>query len=76
MMKGDENCSAASAALVRKIVRRSTGQDRCEVPILFSHTRFVSLAPTFFDAVEGGERNPSGSSLPMTIPGQNLQPSA
>jgi hypothetical protein len=39
MTKGDENCTAASAALVRKMVRRSTGQDRCEVPILSSQTR-------------------------------------
>jgi hypothetical protein len=38
MMKGDENCTAASAALVFRIVRRSTRQDRCEVTMLSSQT--------------------------------------
>jgi hypothetical protein len=38
-MKGDENCTAAMAALDFSIVRRSTGQDRCEVPILSSQTK-------------------------------------
>jgi hypothetical protein len=36
MMKGDENCTAAIAALDFRIVRRSSGQDRCEIPMLFS----------------------------------------
>jgi hypothetical protein len=38
MMKGDVSCTAATAALVFRIVLRSTGQDRCDVPMLSSQT--------------------------------------
>src|ERR1700722_5469254 len=42
MMKGDENCTAAIAALDFRIVRRSSGQDRCEKPMLSSQTSDAS----------------------------------
>jgi hypothetical protein len=34
MIKGEENCTAAIAAVDFRIVRRSTGKDRCEITML------------------------------------------
>jgi hypothetical protein len=42
MMKGDVICTAAIAALVFRIVRRSTDQERVEKPMLSSQTSDVS----------------------------------
>jgi len=76
MMKGDANCTAASVAPVRKTVRRSTGNNRREVPMTVLPDKAANFTPAFFDAVDGRKGNPSGASLPMTIPAKNLQPSA
>jgi hypothetical protein len=38
MMKGDANCTAARAALVFRIVRRSTGHDICGLAMQSSQT--------------------------------------
>jgi hypothetical protein len=41
MMKGEENCTAAIAAVDFRIVRRSTGQDRSEIPVLSSQVTYL-----------------------------------
>src|SRR5271167_4168469 len=70
IMKGDENCTAAIAALDFRMVRRSIDQGRCEIAMLSSQDGiFVGYLVARRSAPPlGGEPSRSRLLLPMVTP--------